>query len=66
MILFETPGKNIKTCTDYRKLNEITQIQNYSILNIEHHQKETVEPAETISLIDLTKNYLQINLTPKV
>ena len=64
MILVETPGREPRPCIDYRKLNEITRTQYYPIPNIEQ-RVETVAAAKFITLIDLTKGYWQIPLSPK-
>ncbi|GBN66092.1 Retrovirus-related Pol polyprotein from transposon 297 [Araneus ventricosus] len=64
MILVETPGREPRPCTDYRKLNEITRTQFYPIPNIEQ-RVETVAKARYITLIDLTKGYWQIPLSKR-
>ncbi|GFX98966.1 hypothetical protein TNCV_4301411 [Trichonephila clavipes] len=64
MILVETPGKDTRPCIDYRKLNEVIRTQFYPLPNIEH-RIETVTAAKYITLLDLTKGYWQIPLTPK-
>ncbi|GFS80803.1 retrovirus-related Pol polyprotein from transposon 17.6 [Trichonephila clavipes] len=64
MILVETPGKDPRPCIDYRKLNEVIRTQFYPLPNIEH-RIETVAAAKYITLLDLTKGYWQIPLTPK-
>ncbi|GFR33125.1 retrovirus-related Pol polyprotein from transposon 412 [Trichonephila clavata] len=64
MILVETPGRDPRPCIDYRKLNEMTRTEFYPIPNIEE-RVETVAAAKFITLIDLTKGYWQIPLSPK-
>ncbi|GFW77095.1 retrovirus-related Pol polyprotein from transposon 17.6 [Trichonephila clavipes] len=64
MILVETPGRDPRPCIDYRKLNEVIRTQFYPLPNIEH-RIETVAAAKYITLLDLTKCYWQIPLTPK-
>ncbi|GFS60960.1 retrovirus-related Pol polyprotein from transposon 297 [Trichonephila inaurata madagascariensis] len=64
MILVETPGRDPMPCIDYRKLNEVIRTQFYPLPNIEHGI-ETVAAAKYITLLDLTKGYWQIPLTPK-
>ncbi|GFY63929.1 retrovirus-related Pol polyprotein from transposon 297 [Trichonephila inaurata madagascariensis] len=64
MILVETPGRDPRPCIDYRKLNEVIRTQFYPLPNIEH-RIETVAAAKYITLLDLTKGYWQIPLTPK-
>ncbi|GFX43409.1 retrovirus-related Pol polyprotein from transposon 297 [Trichonephila clavipes] len=64
MLLVETHGKYPKPCIDYRKLNEVIRTQFYPLPNIEH-RIETVAAAKYITLLDLTKGYWQIPLTPK-
>ncbi|GFU02277.1 retrovirus-related Pol polyprotein from transposon 297 [Trichonephila clavipes] len=64
MLLVETPGKDPRPCIDYRKLNEVIRTQFYPLPNIEH-RIETVAAAKYITLLDLTKGYWQIPLTPK-
>ncbi|GFX77686.1 retrovirus-related Pol polyprotein from transposon 17.6 [Trichonephila clavipes] len=60
----ETPGRDPRPCIDYRKLNEVIRTQFYPLPNIEH-RIETVAAAKYITLLDLTKGYWQILLTPK-
>ncbi|GFW29111.1 retrovirus-related Pol polyprotein from transposon 17.6 [Trichonephila clavipes] len=64
MILVETPGRDPRPCIDYRKLNEVIRTQFYPLPNIEH-RIETVAASKYITLLDLTKGYWQIPLTPK-
>ncbi|GFR05606.1 retrovirus-related Pol polyprotein from transposon 412 [Trichonephila clavata] len=64
MILVETPGRDPRPCIDYRKLNEVIRTQFYPLQNI-GHRIETVTAAKYITLVDLTKGYWQIPLTPK-
>ncbi|GFV35471.1 retrovirus-related Pol polyprotein from transposon 297 [Trichonephila clavipes] len=64
MILVETPGRDPRPSIDYRKLNEVIRTQFYPLPNIEH-RIETVAAAKYITLLDLTKGYWQIPLTPK-
>ncbi|GFV35946.1 hypothetical protein TNCV_2867041 [Trichonephila clavipes] len=64
MILVENPGKEPRPCIDYRKLNEVIRTQFYPLPNIEH-RIETAAAAKYITLLDLTKGYWQIPLTPK-
>ncbi|GFY00059.1 hypothetical protein TNCV_1341571 [Trichonephila clavipes] len=64
MILVETPGRDPRPCIDYRKLNEMTHSEFYPIPNIEQ-RVETVVAAKFITLIDLTKGYWEIPLSPK-
>lgn len=62
MILVESPEREPRPCTDYRKLNETMRTQFYPITNIEQ-RVETVAKARYITLIDLNKGYLQIPLS---
>ncbi|GFY18948.1 retrovirus-related Pol polyprotein from transposon 17.6 [Trichonephila clavipes] len=64
MILVETPGRDPRPCIDYRKSNETTRTELYPIPNIEQ-RVETVAAAKFITLIDLTKDYWQIPLSPR-
>ncbi|GFX12278.1 retrovirus-related Pol polyprotein from transposon 17.6 [Trichonephila clavipes] len=64
MILVETPGKDPRPCIDYRKLNEMKRTEFYPIPNTEQ-RIETVAAAKFSTLIDLTKDYWQIPLSPK-
>ncbi|GFR21948.1 retrovirus-related Pol polyprotein from transposon 412 [Trichonephila clavata] len=64
MILVETPGRDPRPCIDYRKLNEMTRTEFYPIPNIEQ-RVETVAADKFITLIDLTKGYWQIPLSPR-
>ncbi|GFR33252.1 retrovirus-related Pol polyprotein from transposon 297 [Trichonephila clavata] len=63
--LVETPGRDPRPCIDYRKSNELIRTQFYPLPNIEHGIK-TVAAAKYITLLDLTKGYWQIPLTPKL
>ncbi|GBM76854.1 Retrovirus-related Pol polyprotein from transposon 297 [Araneus ventricosus] len=63
MILVEVAGRDSRPCIDYRKLNKLTETQFFPLPNIEQ-RVETVAAAKYISLLDLTKGYWQIPLTP--
>ncbi|GBN10354.1 Retrovirus-related Pol polyprotein from transposon 297 [Araneus ventricosus] len=62
-ILVEVAGGDSRPCIDYRKLNKITKTQFFPIPNIEQ-RVETVTATIYISVLDLTKRYWQIPLTP--
>ncbi|GBL76830.1 Retrovirus-related Pol polyprotein from transposon 297 [Araneus ventricosus] len=62
-ILVEVAGKDPRPCIDYRKLNKLTKTQFFPLPNTEQ-RVETVALAKYISVLDLTKGYWQIPLTP--
>ena len=64
LILVEVTGKDPRPCIDYRKLNSLTRTQYFPLPNIEE-KLEIVSAAKYITLIDLTKGYWQIPLTPR-
>ena len=64
MILVESAGKEPRPCIDYRKLNSITRAEYFPLPNIEE-RVEKVAAARYITVIDLTKGYWQIPLSPK-
>lgn len=63
MILVEVAGRDPRPCIDYRKLNKLTKTQFFPLPNIEQ-RVETVAAAKFISVLDLTKGYWQIPLSP--
>lgn len=63
MILVEALGREPRPCVDYRKLNEITRAEFFPLPNIEE-RVEQVAASKFITVIDLTKGYWQIPLTP--
>ncbi|GBO43348.1 Transposon Ty3-I Gag-Pol polyprotein [Araneus ventricosus] len=63
MILVEVAGKDPRFCLVYRKLNKLAKTQFFPLPNIEK-RVETVADAKYISVLDLTKDYWQIPLTP--
>lgn len=64
MILVEAPGKDPRPCIDYRHLNSITKAKYFPLPNIEE-RVEKVAKAKFITVVDLTKGYWQIKLTPR-
>ncbi|KAF8768493.1 Retrovirus-related Pol polyprotein like [Argiope bruennichi] len=62
MILVETQGKDLRTCTDYRRLNSIVRTQYFPLPNIKE-RVERVPAAKFITVIDLAKRYWQIPLS---
>lgn len=64
MILVEAPGKDPRPCIDYRKLNEITRAEFFPLPNIEDRVQQ-VASAKYITVLDLTKGYWQIPMTPR-
>ncbi|GBL85879.1 hypothetical protein AVEN_147793-1 [Araneus ventricosus] len=64
LILVEAPGRDPRPCVDYRKLNSVTRAEYFPLPNIEE-RIELVASARYITVIDLTKGYWQIPLTPQ-
>lgn len=64
LILVEAPHKQPRPCLDYRVLNSITRTEYFPIPNIED-RLDLVSSAKFITLVDLTKGYWQIPLTPR-
>ncbi|GBM62985.1 Transposon Ty3-I Gag-Pol polyprotein [Araneus ventricosus] len=64
LILVEVPGKDQRPCIDYRKLNSVTRAEYFPLPNIEERVK-AVASAKYITVIDLTKGYWQIPLSPQ-
>ena len=64
LILVEVPGREPRPCVDYRKLNSLTRTEYFPLPHIEE-RVELVAGAKYITLIDLTKGYWQILLTPR-
>ncbi|GBL95635.1 Retrovirus-related Pol polyprotein from transposon 412 [Araneus ventricosus] len=65
LILVEVPGKDARPCIDYRRLNKVTRAQYFPLPNIEE-LIEKVSAAKYISVLDLTRGYWQIPLSPRV
>lgn len=63
IILVEAPGKDTRPCIDCRKLNTITKAEFFPLPNIEK-RVEKVADAKYITVLDLTKEYWQIPMTP--
>ncbi|GFX61377.1 hypothetical protein TNCV_4894211 [Trichonephila clavipes] len=64
LILVEAQGKEERPCIDYRRLNKITRTQFFPLPNIEE-LLEKVSAAKYISVLDLTRGYWQIPLSPR-
>jgi hypothetical protein len=64
MILVESQGKDPRPCVDYRRLNSIIRTEYYPLPNMDD-RIERVSAAKYITVIDLTKGYWQIPLSPK-
>ncbi|GBM78109.1 Transposon Ty3-G Gag-Pol polyprotein [Araneus ventricosus] len=64
MILVDVAGKDPRPCIDYRKFNKKSKTQFFALPNIEQIV-ETVAATKYISVLDLTKGYWRIPLTPK-
>ncbi|GFX50500.1 retrovirus-related Pol polyprotein from transposon 17.6 [Trichonephila clavipes] len=61
--LVEAPGKEARPCIDYRRLNKVTLTQFIPLHNIEE-LLEKVLAAKYISILDFTRGYWQIPLSP--
>ncbi|GFW10144.1 retrovirus-related Pol polyprotein from transposon 412 [Trichonephila clavipes] len=64
LILVEAQGKEARPCIDYRRLNKVTRTQFFPLPNIEE-LLEKVSAAKYISILDLTREYWQIPLSPR-
>ncbi|GFX82080.1 retrovirus-related Pol polyprotein from transposon 17.6 [Trichonephila clavipes] len=64
LILVESPNKDPRPCVDYRRLNEITRAEFFPLPNMEEIV-EKVSAAPYVTLMDLSKGYFQIPLTPR-
>ncbi|GFS70560.1 hypothetical protein TNCV_1490251 [Trichonephila clavipes] len=64
LILVEAQGKEARPCIDYRRLNKVTRTQFFPLPNIEE-LLEKVSVAKYISILDLTRGYWQIPLSPR-
>ncbi|GFX12736.1 retrovirus-related Pol polyprotein from transposon 17.6 [Trichonephila clavipes] len=64
LILVEALGKEARLCIDYRRLNKVTRTQFFPLPNIEE-LLEKVSAAKYISILDLTRGYWQIPLSPR-
>ncbi|GFW90486.1 retrovirus-related Pol polyprotein from transposon 297 [Trichonephila clavipes] len=64
IVLLSLIGKEARPCIDYRRLNKVTRIQFFPLPNIEE-LLEKVSTAKYISILDLTRGYLQIPLSPR-
>lgn len=65
MILVGTPGRNPRQNVDYGKLNAITRPEKFPSQIIEERVQK-VAAARFITVLDLTKRYWQIPMTPRV
>ncbi|GFY23575.1 hypothetical protein TNCV_1038741 [Trichonephila clavipes] len=64
LILVESPNKDPRPCVDYRRLNEITRAEFFPLPNMEEIvEKGSVAPY--VMVMDLSKGYFQIPLTPR-
>ncbi|GFX86065.1 retrovirus-related Pol polyprotein from transposon 297 [Trichonephila clavipes] len=63
LILVESPNKDPRPCVDYRRLNEITRAEFFPLPNMEEIV-EKVSAAPYVTVMDLSKGYFQIPLTP--
>lgn len=57
-------GPILRFCNDYRKLNEVSQFDSYPMPHVDK-LTEQLGRAHFISMLDLTKGYLQVPLTPE-
>ncbi|GBN83937.1 Transposon Ty3-G Gag-Pol polyprotein [Araneus ventricosus] len=58
------PGKDARPYIDYRRLNKVTRTQYFPLPNIEE-LIEKVSATKYISVLDLTRGYWQIPLSPR-
>ncbi|GFV88792.1 hypothetical protein TNCV_4608371 [Trichonephila clavipes] len=64
LILVEAQGKEAKPCIDYRRYNKVTRAEFFPLPNFEE-LLEKVSAAKYISILDLTRRYWQIPLSPR-
>ncbi|GFV80544.1 retrovirus-related Pol polyprotein from transposon 17.6 [Trichonephila clavipes] len=64
IVLLSLIGKEARPCIDYRRLNKVTRTQFFPLPNIEE-LLEKVSAAKYISILDLTRGYWQIPLSPR-
>ncbi|GFX97419.1 retrovirus-related Pol polyprotein from transposon 297 [Trichonephila clavipes] len=64
LILVESPNKDPHPCVDYRRLNEITRAEFSPLPNMEEIV-EKVSASPYVTVMDLSKGYFQIPLTPR-
>ncbi|GBM81209.1 Transposon Ty3-I Gag-Pol polyprotein [Araneus ventricosus] len=64
LILGEAPGRDPRPCIDYRKLNSVTRAEYFPLPKIQE-RVEAVASAKYITVIELTKGYWQIPLSPQ-
>ncbi|GFX48688.1 retrovirus-related Pol polyprotein from transposon 297 [Trichonephila clavipes] len=64
LILVESLNKDPRPCVDYRQLNEITRAEFFPLPNMEKIV-EKVSAAPYVTVMDLSKCYFQIPLTPR-
>ncbi|GFX55792.1 hypothetical protein TNCV_3428631 [Trichonephila clavipes] len=64
LILVESPNKDPRPCVDYRRLNEITRAEFFPLPNMEEIV-EKMSAAPYVTVMDLSKGYFQIPLTPR-
>ncbi|GFW05247.1 hypothetical protein TNCV_3357661 [Trichonephila clavipes] len=65
LILVESPNRDPRPCVDYRRLNEITRAEFFPLPKMEEIV-EKVSVAPYVTVMDLSKGYFQIPLTPRV
>ncbi|GFY22569.1 retrovirus-related Pol polyprotein from transposon 412 [Trichonephila clavipes] len=63
-IKLESPNKDPRPCVDYRRLNEIIRAEFFPLPNMEEIV-EKVSAASYVTVMDLSKGYFQIPLTPR-
>ncbi|GFS75889.1 hypothetical protein TNCV_4665451 [Trichonephila clavipes] len=64
LILVEAQENEARSCIDYRRFNKVTRTQFFPLPNIEE-LLEKVSAAKYISILDLTRGYWQIPLSPR-
>ncbi|GBN19626.1 Transposon Ty3-I Gag-Pol polyprotein [Araneus ventricosus] len=63
-LILEVPGKDARPCIDYRRFNKVTRTQYFPLPNIEE-LIEKVSAAKYISVLELTRGYRQMPLSPR-
>ena len=64
IILIVNSNREPRPCIDYRKLNQVIRTEYFPLPNIEEWVEE-IAPAKYITLLDLSRGYWQIPLSPK-
>ena len=64
MVVVKTKDGNLRICTDYRKLNQVTQVDAYPMPRIDD-LLDSVGQSSFITSLDLAKGYWQVPVAPE-